>query len=94
KEVLKAFIENTSSNLAIIEEAISNSDSRTVVSISHRMIPMMNQLDVKEIVPLLQQLEECRKTELSDDEMKIIFNEAKEKSIQLIALLQKELILL
>ncbi|UPQ80699.1 ATP-binding protein [Flavobacterium azooxidireducens] len=94
KEVLKAFIENTSSNLAIIEEAISNSDSRTVVSISHRMIPMINQLEVKEIVPLLQQLEECRKTELSMDEIKTIFNEAKEKSIQLIALLQKESILL
>jgi len=94
KEVLKAFIENTTSNLAIIEEAVSNSDSRTVVSISHRMIPMMNQLDVKEIVPLLQQLEECRKTELSMDEIKTIFNEVKEKSIQLNALLQKELVLL
>lgn len=93
-EVLKAFIENTTSNLAIIEEAISNSDSRTVVSISHRMIPMMNQLDVKEIVPLLQQLEECRKTELSMDEIKTIFKDVKEKSIQLITLLQKELVLL
>lgn len=93
-EVLKAFIENTTSNLAIIEEAISNSDTRTVVSIAHRMIPMMNQLDVKGIVPLLLQLEECRKTELSIDEIKIIFNEVKEKSTQLNVLLQKELILL
>ena len=92
-EVLKAFIENTSSNLAIIEEAISNSDRKTIASISHRMIPMMNQLDVKETVLLLQKLEECEKTELSTEEIKTIFEEIKEKSNQLLTLLQKELIL-
>jgi signal transduction histidine kinase/DNA-binding response OmpR family regulator len=92
-EVLKAFIENTFSNLAIIEEAISNSDKKTIASISHRMIPMMNQLDVKETVLLLQKLEECEKTELSTEEIKTIFEEIKEKSNQLLTLLQKELIL-
>ena len=92
-EVLKAFIENTSSNLAIIEEAISNSDKKTIASISHRMIPMMNQLDVKETVLLLQKLEECEKTELSTEEIQTIFEEIKEKSNQLLTLLQKELIL-
>lgn len=92
-EVLKAFIENTSSNLAIIEEAISNSDKKTIASISHRMIPMTNQLDVKETVLLLQQLEECEKTELSPEELKTIFNEINEKTTRLLTLLQKELIL-
>jgi signal transduction histidine kinase/DNA-binding response OmpR family regulator len=93
KEVLKAFIENTSSNLAIIEEAISNSDKKTIAAISHRMIPMMSQLDVKETVLLLQQLEECEKTELSMEEQKTIFDEINEKATRLLTLIQKELLL-
>lgn len=93
KEVLKAFIENTLSNLTIVEEAIEANDKKTIAAISHRMIPMMNQLEAKEIVPSLQQLEECEKFLLSTDEMKTIFIDAKEKSTQLVALLQKELLL-
>ncbi|RAR49830.1 hybrid sensor histidine kinase/response regulator [Flavobacterium lacus] len=93
KEVLKAFIENTSSNLAIIEEAISNSDKKTIAAISHRMIPMMSQLDAKETVLLLQQLEECEKTELSMEEQKTIFDEINEKATRLLTLIQKELLL-
>ena len=57
------------------------------------MLPMIKQLEAKEIIPLLEQLEECEKTALSDDEMKIILNKIKEKAILLAALLQKELIL-
>ncbi len=91
KEVLKAFIENTLTNLSVVEEAIDTNDKKTITTISHRMIPMMNQLQAKEIVPSLQRLEECEKSGLSIDEMKAIFNETKEKSTQLIALLQKEL---
>lgn len=93
KEVLKAFIENTISNLTVVEEAIDENDKKTIAAISHRMIPMMNQLEAKEIVPSLQQLEECEKLLLSTDEMKTIFIDAKEKSTQLVALLQKELLL-
>ncbi|MDP2161491.1 MAG: hybrid sensor histidine kinase/response regulator [Flavobacterium sp.] len=93
KEVLKAFIENTLSNLTVVEEAIDANDKKTIAAISHRMIPMMNQLEAKEIVPSLQQLEECEKFLLSTDEMKTIFIDAKEKSTQLVALLQKELLL-
>lgn len=93
KEVLKAFVENTLSNLTVVEEAIEANDKKTIAAISHRMIPMMNQLDAKEIVPSLQQLEECEKLLLSTDEMKTIFIDAKEKSRHLVTLLQKELLL-
>jgi signal transduction histidine kinase/CheY-like chemotaxis protein len=92
-EVVKAFIENTTSNIAIIEESLLNSDKKNIAAISHRMLPMIKQLEAKEIIPLLEQLEECEKTALSDDEMKIILNKIKEKAILLAALLQKELIL-
>ncbi|WP_291115074.1 hybrid sensor histidine kinase/response regulator [Flavobacterium sp. UBA6135] len=91
-EVVKAFIENTTSNIAIIEESLLNSDKKNIAAISHRMLPMTKQLEAKEIIPLLEQLEECEKTALSDDQMKIILNKIKEKAILLAALLQKELI--
>ncbi|GGD20792.1 hybrid sensor histidine kinase/response regulator [Flavobacterium orientale] len=92
-EVVKAFIENTTSNIAIIEESLLNSDKKNIAAISHRMLPMTKQLEAKEIIPLLEQLEECEKTALSDDQMKIILDKIKEKAILLAALLQKELIL-
>lgn len=92
-EVLKAFIENTTSNLSLIEEALRQSDKKTIASISHRMIPMMNQLEIHETVRLLQQLEACEKTTLSVDELKMTFEEIKTQSNRLLVLLQKELIL-
>ncbi len=92
-EVLKAFIENTTSNLSLVEEAFIQSDKKTIASISHRMIPMMNQLEINETVRLLQQLEACEKTTLSMDELKMTFEEIKIQLSRLLVLLQQELIL-
>lgn len=92
-EVLKTYLENILSDLAEIESAILNSDKKTIVTISHRMLPMTKQIEAIEIIPLLEQLEQCEKINVSFNEIKTIFDEVRVKFSRLIALLQEELIL-
>ena len=56
-EVLQTFITDTKTNMEKLKVAVDDMDIKTVNVVSHRMLPMFRQLNSKEIVPILEQLE-------------------------------------
>lgn len=93
RDVLYSYIENTRSSLIQIEKAIEEKNYSLVESISHRMIPMTHQVGAYHIVRLLQELETCKTSNISNSALQKLFNEARNKLTNLIDTLQKELIL-
>ena len=91
KEVLLIFVENTKASFLEIQKAIDNQDIDIVSSVSHRLIPMMNQIDANEIVPELRKLESAVKIELSWEEIQTIYENISPKSSLILDLIEKEI---
>jgi signal transduction histidine kinase/FixJ family two-component response regulator len=91
KEVLSIFDKNTKSSFVEIKNAIENKDIDTVAAVSHRLIPMMNQIDAAEIVLELQQLESAIVLKLDWQEIEIIYENTKVKSLDILQSIEKEI---
>ena len=52
------FIESTQENILDLKYAAEDLDLEALGNIAHKMIPMFKQLEIKEVVPLLEQLED------------------------------------
>ncbi|KAB5485103.1 MULTISPECIES: hybrid sensor histidine kinase/response regulator [Flagellimonas] len=61
-EVLEVFLENTEKNMELLFSHIGSHDFSEIRAISHKMLPMFRQLEVRKAIPLLEELEH-----LSDD---------------------------
>ena len=57
ESVLATFLQNTSQNLDLLEEALSQKDLKKVRHIAHQMLPMFRQLEVNKAIPILEQME-------------------------------------
>ncbi|MEM9078412.1 MAG: ATP-binding protein [Bacteroidota bacterium] len=67
ESVLATFLQTNLQNLELLDEAITRKDIEKMKSISHQMLPMFRQLEVKEAIPILEQMEVIsKKTELSN----------------------------
>ena len=62
QEVLEVFLENTDKNVELLFSHIGSHDFSEIRAISHKMLPMFRQLEVRKAIPLLEELEH-----LSDD---------------------------
>jgi signal transduction histidine kinase/FixJ family two-component response regulator len=91
KEVLSIFDKNTKSSFVEIKNAIENKDIDTVAAVSHRLIPMMNQIDATEIVLELQQLESAIALKLDWQEIEKIYENTKFKSLDILQSIEKEI---
>lgn len=91
KEVLSIFDKNTKSSFVEIKNAIENKDIDTVAAVSHRLIPMMNQIDATEIVLELQQLENAIALKLDWQEIEKIYENTKVKSLDILQSIEKEI---
>jgi HPt (histidine-containing phosphotransfer) domain-containing protein len=91
KEVLLIFVENTKASFLEIQQAIESHDVNIVSSVSHRLIPMMNQIDANEIVPELRKLESAVKLELSWEEIQTIYETISPKSSLILDMIEKEI---
>ena len=91
KEVLLIFVENTKASFLEIQQAIESQDVNIVSSVSHRLIPMMNQIDANEIVSELRKLESAVKLELSWREIQTIYETISPKSSLILDLIEKEI---
>ena len=56
--ILVIFIESTQENILDLKYAAEDLDLEALGNIAHKMIPMFKQLEIKEVVPLLEQLED------------------------------------
>ncbi|RIV70705.1 ATP-binding protein [Flagellimonas aequoris] len=57
QEVLQVFLENNRLNLDLLLTSIGNSDYKELRSVAHKMLPMFRQLEVKDSISILEQLE-------------------------------------
>ncbi|RIV44081.1 ATP-binding protein [Flagellimonas pelagia] len=57
QEVLQVFLENNRLNLDLLFTSIGNSDYKELRSVAHKMLPMFRQLEVKDSISILEQLE-------------------------------------
>lgn len=56
--VLVIFVESTQENILDLKYAAEDLDHDALGNIAHKMIPMFKQLEIKDVVPLLEQLED------------------------------------
>ncbi|WP_051947183.1 hybrid sensor histidine kinase/response regulator [Muricauda sp. MAR_2010_75] len=71
REVLEVFMENTLKNMELLTLAVEQNDADELRSISHKMLPMFRQLEIHEIIPILQRLEQLN----GDAQSKSVFSD-------------------
>ncbi len=64
-DILKTFITETTINTGLLKNAILNNNTTEIQNIAHRMLPMFRQLETKDIIPILEELEEQTNTKKS-----------------------------
>ncbi|WP_316635776.1 ATP-binding protein [uncultured Flavobacterium sp.] len=88
KEIIKSFMESSTENLTLLENAIKEKNRNEIKSIAHRIAPMFKQIEVHEIGDILKKLE-TNNFEIS--EMKSIFKDLKAKTNLLFEVLKQEI---
>lgn len=56
-DILDSFIEETTSNSKLLEEAFNTGDSTTAAHISHKLLPLISLIDGGKVINLMKQLE-------------------------------------
>ncbi|OMQ12695.1 ATP-binding protein [[Flexibacter] sp. ATCC 35103] len=87
-EVLKSFIESSTENLTLLENAISDKNTVEINSIAHRIAPMFKQIQAREIGEILKVLENKN---LDTSDLKDIFKVLQSKTDLLFTALSKEI---
>ncbi|HNP67915.1 MAG TPA: ATP-binding protein [Aequorivita sp.] len=87
EEVLKVFNAQTEKDLQQIKNSIAENDTKTISEIAHRMLTMFHQIMAKEVIPILEKMEDYTAETVEPVEMKMDF----EKLILNIRDLQNEL---
>ncbi|MCL2650862.1 MAG: response regulator [Candidatus Azobacteroides sp.] len=82
-EIMKVFVETTKENMAGLEEALSSGNFLKAKSISHKMLPMFQQMRASECVEILKWMDSSR---IANEEKLLLW---KEKITDLIALAEK-----
>ena len=85
KEVLKSFIESSSENLNLLENAMIEKNTAEINSIAHRIAPMFKQIQAHEIGEILKVLE---KNDFETSDLNDIFKVLKAKTDSLFKALQ------
>jgi len=88
KEVLKSFIESSTENLNLLENAMIDKNTAEINSIAHRIAPMFKQIQAREIGEILKVLEN-KNLETSD--LSDIFKVLKSKTDVLFKALHQEI---
>lgn len=57
KKTLRIFLEDTKKNKLLLQQAKKNNDVKSIKNISHKMLSMLKQLDVKILIPYLEAFE-------------------------------------
>ena len=88
KEVLKSFIESSSENLNLLENAMIDKNTTEINSVAHRIAPMFKQIQAREIGEILKVLEN---KDLETSDLNDIFKVLKAKTDVLFKALHTEI---
>ena len=91
-QILETFINDTSSNMKQLGTAIEATEIEKINTIAHRMLPMFRQLDAKDIIPLLEELELVKNKELSAKVLKQNYLQIKNKTTALVLAIKSHLL--
>ncbi len=64
-EILQTFLNDTETNLQLLEEGITINNYKQINQVAHRMLPMFRQLKAEAIVPSLERLELANATNMN-----------------------------
>jgi HPt (histidine-containing phosphotransfer) domain-containing protein len=73
EEVLEVFNTQTEKDLQQIKNSIAEKDINTITEIAHRMLTMFRQLKAKEVIPILEKMEDYTAEIVEPLEMKMDF---------------------
>ena len=73
EEVLKVFNAQTEKDLQQIKNSIVENDTKTISEIAHRMLTMFRQIRAKEVIPILEKMEDYTAETVEPVEMKMDF---------------------
>lgn len=83
-EVLNTFVTDTIASLDRLKNAIDGMEIAEINAISHKMLPMFRQLKAGEIIPILEQMENLKVTDMDPKELQRDYRSLKNKSTVLI----------
>ena len=87
--ILQVFIESTEANLSLLQK--KEQSTFEINQIAHKMLPMMRQLDAKELVSLLEKLEHPELKNSSNKVINSLIRVVEKKAIHLVKKLRKEI---
>ncbi len=73
EEVLEVFNVQTEKDLQQIKNSIAENDTKTISEIAHRMLTMFRQIRAKEVIPILEKMEDYTAETVEPVEMKMDF---------------------
>lgn len=73
EEVLDVFNAQTEKDLQHIKNSIAENDTKTISEIAHRMLTMFRQIRAKEVIPILEKMEDYTTKTVEPVEMKMDF---------------------
>lgn len=73
EEVLEVFNTQTEKDLQQIKNSIAENDTKTISEIAHRMLTMFRQIRAKEVIPILEKMEDYTSETVEPVEMKMDF---------------------
>ena len=73
EEVLEVFNTQTEKDLQQIKNSIAENDTKTISEIAHRMLTMFRQIRAKEVIPILEKMEDYTAETIEPVELKMDF---------------------
>jgi DNA-binding response OmpR family regulator len=77
QEVLQTFVNDTFTNMSLLEEHLDALDYAQINQIAHRMLPMFRQLNVPAAIPILEKLELAVVSQMNPGQLRDAFVQLK-----------------
>ncbi|MCJ7467435.1 MAG: ATP-binding protein [Maribacter sp.] len=91
QEVLQTFVNDTFTNISLLEEFIDVLDYVQINHITHRMLPMFRQLHVHEAIPILEKFELAEVLQMNPGQLRDAFGKLKVVVTNLLTALKNRL---
>ena len=92
-EVLQTFLNDTRTNMQLLQEAVSTNDFDQINHVAHRMLPMFRQLKVKDSVLILEELELATTENMNSETLSQSLQQLKTKVKALVAEMEERPVL-
>lgn len=89
QEIIDVFIESTTSNMKLMEVALTQKNTEEITSLAHKMLPMFKQLKIYKATAILEDLEKKEKKGLTEEQVKERVFQLQKQVKQVLEALQK-----